>query len=195
MLDSCSLSVGCNLVIYKTCYLSPLLDLYTFVTFCCCCCWGFFCWFCCCCCFLVLFCFAPKKKKKKRKTPLCQSIFTARPWGSFTASGCEMANGQFPGFASTLPHFLPSLGHAVGMLLQQFAPWHSKMRRWALGLGPLAISCGCLCMCLSWSSSSLPIDLLSPVNHKHLNLFVRPWYENPHPNFSTERERLIKCVW
>lgn len=38
------------------------------------------------------------------------------------------------------------------------------------------------------------VDLLSPVNHKHLSLFVRLGYENPYLNFNTRREKLIKCL-
>lgn len=49
-------------------------------------------------------------------------------------------------------------------------------------------------VCLQWNRSPVLVDVLSPVNHKHLNLFVGPRYENLSLNFSMKGEKLIKCL-
>lgn len=101
------------------------------------------------------------------------------------------ANGQLPGGASALACFPPSLGvggDAVGAVSCCSAG--QVPRLWSRV--PAASWKCSACLEQSWSPAS--VDLLSPANHKHLELFVRLWYENPHLNFSTRGEKPIKCL-
>lgn len=89
MLDFCSHSVDCNLVIYQMCCFSPLS----------------------CSCIFLFFYF---KKARRLYLPKPLRGCAAGRLGGFRTPGHEMANGQFPGFASTRPPVpLPCGGDAA----------------------------------------------------------------------------------
>lgn len=137
----------------------------------------------CCFVFLVVGCFFFERDSACPHTAVLQGC-SQRPW-------LWKANGQLLGGASVLARFPPSLcvgGDAVGAVSCCPAGWVPGL--WSRV--PTASWKCSVCLEQSWSPAS--VDLLSPANHKHLELFVGLWYENPHLNFSMRGEKPIKCL-